>query len=545
MVILNKGMRHTQRHNSQLSHKDNFYFVGLLVAAIVLYTFNLGELPLRDWDEGIVAGVARNIWLGWPDSNTWLYPTINNGQPYWNKPPLVHWLIAISYNFFGVNEWSTRIAPALLSAFSVPLLYKIGREIFTTRLTAILSASAYLTLLPMARHGRVAMLDGAIACWFCLAIWCLLRGRNHQCWLLGTGIGLGLVCLTKGIMMGVLLGAIILIFMILDCPKLLVNPYLWTGLILGVVPAIAWYWLQYVHYGEEFLGISLGKQTFSRIWEPVSHVSGPPWYYLLEIAKYSLPWLIFLPRGVSPAFQRLALKNSRSSWGKLTLVWSGIYLVAISVMVTKLPWYVIPIYPSLSLLIGASLASAWKKGKYPDSWKISLSLITVICWIASVYFSAVSKTSASELDLAIILLVVAVSFTWATVLLWRASHYFIPVIIAGFYLALLLLFNSRHWLWELNEAFPVKPVAAVIKQYTPSNQAIYTTYPYFRPSLEFYSDRLLIPTTDEQIKQYWQQNQPVYLLVEPGAISKLNLQSHRTLGKVADDVGWLLITQAN
>ncbi|WP_019508093.1 glycosyltransferase family 39 protein [Pleurocapsa sp. PCC 7319] len=533
-------MKDEERNHSQLFHQDSFYFVGLLVAAIVLYTFNLGELPLRDWDEGIVAGVARNIWRSSPEASTWLYPTINNGQPYWNKPPLVHWLIAISYNLFGVSEWSTRLAPALLSAFSIPLLYQIGREIFTTRLAAILSALVYLTLLPMARHGRVAMLDGAIACWFCLAILCFLRGRNHRHWLLGTGIGLGLICLTKGIMMGVLLGGIILIFGILDCPQLLVNPYLWAGFILGGTPAIAWYWLQYSRYGEEFLGISLGKQTFSRIWEPVSHVSGPPWYYLLEIAKYSLPWLIFLPRGV-----RLAFKNSRYSWGKLTLVWSGVYLLAISLMVTKLPWYVIPIYPGLSLLIGASLAAAWKKGKYPYTWKIYLSLITVICWVASVYFGVVSQTSTSEIDLALILVVVAVSFTWATVLLWRASSYFIPVIVGGFYLALLLLFNSSHWLWELNEAFPVKPVAAIIKQYAPPNQTIHTTYPYFRPSLEFYSDRRLIPTTDEQIKQYWQQNQPVYLLLEPDAISKLNLQSYRTLGNVADDVGWLLITQAN
>lgn len=533
-------MRDDERNNSQLFHQDNFYFLGLLVAAIILYTFNLGELPLRDWDEGIVAGVARNIWQGSLDNNTWLYPTINNGQPYWNKPPLVHWLIAISYNFFGVSEWSTRIAPALLSAFSVPLLYKIGQEIFPTRLTAIVSASVYLTLLPIARHGRVAMLDGAIACWFCLAFWCLLRGRKRPIWLLGTGIGIGLVCLTKGIMMGLLLGGIILIFLILDCPQLLVSPYLWNGLILGISPALAWYWLQYSRYGEEFLGISLGKQTFSRIWEPVSQVSGPPWYYLLEIAKYSLPWLVFLPRGI-----RLALRNSHYSWSKLTLVWSGVYLLAISLMVTKLPWYVIPIYPGLSLLIGASLTSAWQKTKYPYQWKIYLSLITLICWLASIYFGMVSKTSASEFDLALILVVVAISFTGATVLLWLASSFFIPVIVGGFYLALLLLFNSSHWLWELNEAFPVKPVAAVIKQYAPPNQTIHTTYPYFRPSLEFYSDHLLVPSTDEQIKQYWQQNQPVYLLVELGAISKLNLQSHQTLGNVADDVGWLLITQAN
>ncbi|MGL4881503.1 MAG: ArnT family glycosyltransferase, partial [Waterburya sp.] len=179
-------MKVEENADFKLINRDNLYFLCFLIAAVVLYTFNLGELPLRDWDEGIVAGVARNIWRSSFDSLTWLYPTINYDQPYWNKPPLIHWFIAISYSLFGISEWSTRIVPALLSACSVPLLYKIAIEVFTTRLAAILSACVYLTLLPIARHGRVAMLDGAIACWFCLAIWCLLRGKKDSRCLLGT-----------------------------------------------------------------------------------------------------------------------------------------------------------------------------------------------------------------------------------------------------------------------------------------------------------------------------------------------------------------------
>ncbi|MEY4520643.1 MAG: hypothetical protein RLZZ499_3243, partial [Cyanobacteriota bacterium] len=318
--------------SSKVFKQESLWVICLLLAAVILYTSGLGNLPLRDWDEGIVAGVARNIWRAEPGSQTWLYPTINYGEPYWNKPPLIHWFIALSYRLFGISEWSTRLVPALLSACSVPLVYLIARELFPHFATAIFSALVYLTLLPIARHGRLAMLDGAIACWFCLGVWCLLRGRKRNSWLLGTGIALGMICLTKGMMMGVLLGGIILLFTAWDSPKLLKNPYLWAGLLLGEIPAIAWYCLQYFHYGAQFLGISLGEQTFKRIWSPVSTISGPPWYYLLEIAKYSFPWLIFLPHGV-----KLAWANRHLSWGKLTLVWTGVYLLAISLMKTKLP----------------------------------------------------------------------------------------------------------------------------------------------------------------------------------------------------------------
>jgi 4-amino-4-deoxy-L-arabinose transferase-like glycosyltransferase len=81
--------------------KDRFWLWILFFAAIFLYTFNLGELPLRDWDEGIVATVAREIWRSHPGDYTWLYPQNIDGNPYWNKPPLIHDLIALSYFFLG------------------------------------------------------------------------------------------------------------------------------------------------------------------------------------------------------------------------------------------------------------------------------------------------------------------------------------------------------------------------------------------------------------------------------------------------------------
>ena len=524
-----------RRGESSLLNSDLLCFLGLLIAAVVLYTWDLGSLPLRDWDEGIVAGVARNIWRAEPNSQTWLYPTINYGDPYWNKPPLIHWAIALAYRLFGVSEWSTRIVPALISAGSVPLLYLIGREVFVARSTALISAAVYLTLLPAVRHGRVAMLDGAIACWFCGAVWCLLRGRRDRRWLLGTGLAIGAICLTKGMMMGVLLGGMIVLFLAWDRPKLLKSLYLWSSFTLGILPAISWYTAQYLHYGEQFLGISLGTQTFNRIWEPVSDVSSPSWYYLLEIAKYGLPWLIFLPYGV-----KLGFDNRHLSWAKLALTWSGIYLLAVSLMATKLPWYIIPIYPGLSLLVGASLNRVWQKNQAPYFWRVSLSLLSLICWLGSIYYGLVYDSP--DIDLAFVLSVVALSFTLASVLLWLRSRYFVPTIIIGFYFALLLLFNSPHWLWELNEAFPVKPVAQMLQRATPPKQKIYTTYPSLRPSLEFYSDCVVIPASDEQLQQAWQQER-LYLLIDRDALERLNLQPYQKLSEDLDNMSWLLITQ--
>ncbi|MGD1921866.1 MAG: ArnT family glycosyltransferase [Pleurocapsa sp.] len=396
----------------------------------------------------------------------------------------------------------------------------------------------YLTFLPIARHGKVAMVDGAINCWYCFAVWCLLRGRKDRRWLLGTGLGIGLICLTKGIMMGILLGGILIIFLLWDSPKLLLSPYLVVSLVLGMIPAIAWYMLQYLYYGAEFLGSSLGEQTFNRKWQPVSNVSSPPWYYLLEIAKYGLPWLIFLPKGIE-----LAIKNLHLSWAKLALVWCGVYLLTTSLMVTKLPWYIMPIYPGLSLLIGARLATAWERAIYPRSWKISLTVVTFICWAGSIYLGLSKQI---ETDIVPIVALVAIAFTIALMLLWSSSGYFILVTIVGFYLGLLLLFNSDYWLWELNEAFPVRPIAATIRQSTPLGQNIYTAYPYRRPSLEFYSERLIVPVEYSELKRLWSQSEPVFLLVNRKAVEELDFKDRIQLGiNQSNEEQWLLITQSD
>ncbi|MEL6493516.1 MAG: glycosyltransferase family 39 protein [Cyanobacteria bacterium J06623_7] len=518
---------------SQLWNRDSLWVICLLLAALILYTAGLGDLPLRDWDEGIVAGVARNIYRAEPGTQTWLYPTINYGDPYWNKPPLIHSAIALSYRLFGISEWSTRLPPAIISAVSVPLVYLIARELCFSLPAAVLSGAVHLTLLPVVRHGRVAMLDGAISCWFCLGVWCLLRSRQGSGWLWTTGIALGLICLTKGIMIGVLLGGILIIFLAWDDFKRLQTGYFWGCLVLGVLPAIAWYLLQYQHYGAAFLGISLGDQTFERIWTPVSNLAAPPWYYLLEIAKYGFPWLIFLPYGL-----KLAVRNRLQSWSKLTLTWVIVYLLAISLMETKLPWYVIPIYPALALLVGNALGRIWHRKETSYWWQIFFSLIAVVCWLGSLYYGAIDAEP--QPDLAIIILVAAISFTIAGVLLWRRSHNFIGVTIVGFYLALLLLFNTSHWLWELNNSYPVKPIAIMVRKYTPPGQKIYTNHPHGRPSLEFYSDRVVENQANRQLEQLWQNSEgmSIYVLIDP-ASPPLELQNRHV---VAQSQSWQLVT---
>ncbi len=491
------------------------WLLGLFVAALILWCVSLGNLPLRDWDEGYYAIVARDM----SRTGNWLYPSYF-GDPFLLKPPLMQWLVALSYKLGGVQEFTTRLPAALLSACSVPLLYLIGKEVFAQRLPAIFTALVYLTLLPVVRHGRLAMLDGMIVTFFLLLLLCLLKSRQERRWAIGIGICLGLIALTKG-MLVFLLGAIAGVFLLANRQwALLGNPYLWSGLLLGSAPVIAWYVAQWQHYGATFLQVHFQDQALDRVSQSVEGHDGPPWYYLLELLKYSLPWLLFWPGGLFLAWQK-----RHSSWGCLILVGTIGYLGTISLMGTKLPWYIMPVYPFFALAVAACLLQLWDNYKrYPRILVGFLGFLAVAGIGGCVYF-----VLADPQPVLIIMSVVVVLTMGLAAWQVKQNHpTFIPILFVGMYLALGLLMTSKSWIWELNEAFAVKPIAALVQKQANPGTVIYTSFAYERPSLDFYSDRRIIPQNSTALQQLWS-TQP-YLLLDQSTLTTLKLLDSVPLG---------------
>jgi 4-amino-4-deoxy-L-arabinose transferase-like glycosyltransferase len=549
-------------------HADALWIIAFLLAAIVIFKLNLGGVALRDWDEGIAAQVAREIGRG---GSAWLYPTLS-GTPYFNKPPLVHWLIAACFAAGGISELTARLVPAMLCATSVPLLYAVGRELFPQqRIVAIFSALVYLTLLPVLRHGRLAMLDGAVLCFLLVGIWCLLRSRRDLRYALAAGISFGLICLTKGVMLGMLLGAIGFCFLIWDTPRLIFSGYLWGGLFLGALPVTAWYYAQWLHYGQDFITANLVNQSFRRILEPVGNNTGGPWYYLLEILESAWPWQLFWLQGL-----RLSWENRNFAGPKLVLVWSGIYLLAISVMNTKLPWYILPLYPAFALAVGSYLAAVWEQmparesGRkleedelhfeqhleqdsftsqpfdvlsclpHPAIFVIIASVAAAGCLYFSGWIPFGGKTAPAEQDLQLMLAFTALTMTFAAVLLHRKDRQFLLILFWGTYVSLLVFVASDNWNWELAEDYAVKPVAEIVRTATPAGHEVFTSHRFPRPSLNFYSDRQVIVADAPTLKQKWQTLSQPYFLLEKPVLKHLELENFEVI-KTADD--WVVVTK--
>jgi 4-amino-4-deoxy-L-arabinose transferase-like glycosyltransferase len=503
--------------NTKFSGETQWLFC-LFAAALFLWLVGLGDLPLRDWDEGYYGTVARDMYR----TDNWLYPSYL-GEPFLLKPPLTIWLIALSYHWGGISEWTSRFPCAFLSAFGVILLYLLAKEAFESKLPAIFSALVYLTLLPAVRHGRLAMLDGMINSFFLLSLWCLLKSRQQRRWAVGFGIGLGLIALTKGILV-LALGTIAVIFLLVNRQEnVLKNPYFWLGITIGAVPTLGWYLAQFVKYGNTFIQIHFQSQSFERLSTAVEGNSGPIWYYLVELLKYGFPWVIFFPSGLI-----LAWKNRRQTWANLILIGGISYLGLISVMGTKLPWYIMPFYPFFALAVGAYLAKLWRwERQYPKIFAVIFVVLSAVALGGGIYFFW-TKSPTILIILAAVLCITLAVTAWQ---FYQSQPLAILILITGLYTALALLMISPVWVWELNEAFPVKPVAALINAKTPPDAEIYSFLGY-RPSLDFYSDRRVIAANVVTLKELG--SEPFYWLLRRKDLEKVSWTNPIDLGSTGD-----------
>ena len=79
----------------------------------VLFFARLDQ-PLLEPEEGRYAEIPRQMLV----QGRFLTPVLH-GEDYWQKPPLLYWLVMASYQIFGAHDWSARLVPALAGILSV------------------------------------------------------------------------------------------------------------------------------------------------------------------------------------------------------------------------------------------------------------------------------------------------------------------------------------------------------------------------------------------------------------------------------------------
>ncbi|MEI8373803.1 MAG: glycosyltransferase family 39 protein [Planctomycetota bacterium] len=380
-----------------------------MLAAGVICFVNLGVTGLWDLDEALYTSIAREMSL----RGDWVVTTFN-ASVFYDKPPLMFWLMMGSFKFLGTSEFSARLPAAIFAIGTALATYHLARRLFSAevgfwaglvttsnviftvsaRAATVDSALVFITTLAMAlfakgarigepaevqpvnRHGRLAFLPTS---W---SVYAMLGGL------------LGLAVLAKGPIGFLLPAASLGLFLLLMNEAVVVPPlpkgegrFRWkevplkiaqvislfsprkllrvtwamrplTVLAFTALVALPWYVAITWKTDGEWLSQFVTKYNLGPFLKPFLGHRGPFYYHFVVVLIGLFPWSVFLGPTIINAYRSLRARGKDLPSYVFVVCWIGAFFGFWSTCSTKLPHYVLPAYPALAILTGCFL-QAW------------------------------------------------------------------------------------------------------------------------------------------------------------------------------------------
>jgi 4-amino-4-deoxy-L-arabinose transferase-like glycosyltransferase len=317
----------------------------IALACLVLLPL-LGHNRLTDWDEGIYAAISRAML-----STGFLIPHFNI-QPWLEKPPLEFWLTALCFKLFGVSEFTARLVSALSGIALIGTLHA-WLTLRRNALTAWLSTLMLLATFGFLHAARVGEVDVLLTLGCTLALLGLAELHSapttaaYLFWL-----GFAIALMTKGAA-SVTLPLTLVLVLALD-PTLLrrLRLHFWLGFLLFLALTLPWHLFMLHRFGHLFVANYLGLHVLARATSQIEGHITPWWYYLRVLLLSAAPFVLLYPIALIDTFRNPRLRPLRPF-----AIFALVTLTLFTLVQTRLPHYILPAYPALTLLTAAWLAN--------------------------------------------------------------------------------------------------------------------------------------------------------------------------------------------
>ena len=322
--------------------------LGVAVVAAALYLLRLGAAPFVDPPEGFHAAIAREM----ARIGDWITPHVN-GVRYFDKPPMMYWLMAGSFAIAGVGEAAARVWSALAAVGIAAVTARLGFILGGGRV-ALLAGLMVIANLGMYVYARLVKPDMVFILFITLAyagFAVAYKGAGR--WGLAVFYAsLGAATLTKDIL-GVL-GPLVVValFFALTRERPLAPWAPWWGVLLLAVP-VAWYalvesrnpgFLWYMVVDTHLLNFAR-QRVFPDEDVPLGTL---PFLGVTFLAF--LPWSLAAPWAVARALRRPWEDATARLWVLIAL-WPLVVVGFFAISPFKLPHYGLPAFPALALLV--------------------------------------------------------------------------------------------------------------------------------------------------------------------------------------------------
>ncbi|MBF2009017.1 MAG: glycosyltransferase family 39 protein [Chlorogloeopsis fritschii C42_A2020_084] len=332
-----------------------FPYISLLIWLLPLLLLSSGHSSLMAHDEGLYAWRSRRMF----ESGDWINPW---SEPH-HKTPGPYWLIATSYNLFGISETSVRLPSMVFGVLSVLILYEVGKILLGKKVGWLAAAILSVEFLWL-QYCRLGTPDVPMIFLVLLAIWSLLKAELHSKYgnfyrfIAGACFGVGF--LVRSFM--IFLPAIALFPYLIGeyrHHRHLTNPMLYLGFIVGLIPTFVWLWLSFLRFGNDS-GAELLNFVF-RLGYNDRRDHGI-FFYVWNVPIKAFPWFFFSLLGLFLAYRRpLPRYNS------ILIGFPLVLFVELSLFSTRLSHYSLLLYPFIALL--AAVGLDWLGWVYDTKFK--------------------------------------------------------------------------------------------------------------------------------------------------------------------------------
>jgi 4-amino-4-deoxy-L-arabinose transferase-like glycosyltransferase len=341
---------------SAMKNISNKQLWWLLIAVAVIWFANLEYRKLIKPDEGRYAEIPREMVV----SGDWVTPRLNDLK-YFEKPPLQYWATAAAYEVFGQHQWTSRLWTALTGFAGILLVWFAGLRLFG-RETAIYASILLGSSMLYSLMAHINTLDMGVTFFLTLGIAGLLLGQSEtdrkkqRNWMILAWAALGLAVLSKGLMGLILPGAALFIYMVVQRDFSVLKRMHWLpGLAVFLLVTVPWFYLVMKANPEFFQKFFIYEHYTRFTTKELGRYQ--PWYYFVPILLLGmLPWTLLMFDTLFKAWRGSKLPGKSFNAARFLFVWAVFIYLFFTVSGSKLPSYLLPMFPALALLMGKQLA---------------------------------------------------------------------------------------------------------------------------------------------------------------------------------------------
>jgi len=333
----------------------------IVFAAVLLYA--LGVRTLVPPDEGRYAEMAREMFA----SGDWITTRLN-GIKYFEKPPLQTWMNALSFTLFGLGDWQARLWTGLCGLLGVVLTGVAGTRVFGARIgfyaALVLGSSFYWVAC-----SQIDSLDMGLSGMMTVALCALLIAQRDDAseserrnWMLVCWAGMALSVLSKGLIGLVLPGGVLVFYTIFSRDwAIWKRLHLVKGLLLFFLIATPWFVLVGLKNPEQphFFFV---HEHFDRFLKKEHHREAAWYIFFVLLAAGSVPWVGVLVQSLIGAARRDG-ETTKFRPRLMLLVWVAFITLFFTKSNSKLPGYILPVFPAVALLVAVYLDAGTRRGR--------------------------------------------------------------------------------------------------------------------------------------------------------------------------------------